>query len=201
MKLAIILAHPAPRSFTRSMADAAAKALKRRGCEVLVRDLYRMDFDPRLSADEIPTPDGFAPRPDIVAERDRLKPMDGFVLFYPVWFNSPPAILKGYMERVFGMGFGYGMGRGGNEPLLTGKSLVSVSSSGAPKAWMVETGAWDAMRKLYDAHFGEVTGLKVLDHLHFGGIVPGFRPDAVADCAREVGRALDQSFGFGDQED
>lgn len=195
MKHALIIAHPNPKSFTQAMASAYADALRGQGQEPLVRDLYGMDFDPRLRAEEIPGPGGFTPGRDVAAERDLLTDVGAFAFFYPVWFNAPPAILKGYLDRVFGMGFGYGMGQGGNTPLLTGRSMISFSSSGAPKHWMVETGAWDAMRKLFDEHVGAVTGLAVLDHLHFGAIVPQITGEAVASCAEEVRRAAERHFG------
>ena len=194
MKHALIIAHPSDRSFTTTMARAYALALADHGHAVAVRDLYRMDFDPRLRAEEIPGPAGFSPGEDVKAEREVLHDVQAFAFFYPVWFNAPPAMLKGYLDRVFGMGFGYGMGENGNEPLLSGRSLVSFSSSGAPKSWMVETGAWDAMRKLFDEHFAGVCGLAVLDHVHFGGIVPSITPEAVAVCAREAKAVVTRHF-------
>ncbi len=106
-------------------------------------------------------------------------------------------MLKGYIDRIFGMGFGYGMGAGGsNEPLLAGRRLISFSSSGAPKSWLVETGAWDAMRKLFDEHVAGVCGLAVLDHLHFGAIVPNITSDAIESCADEVRAAALQHFAL-----
>ena len=194
MKHALIIAHPSPESFTMTMARAYATALAEQGHSAVVRDLYRMDFDPCLKADEIPRPGGFRPGEDVKAEREILHDVEAFAFFYQVWFNAPPAMLKGYIDRVFGMGFGYGMGESGNEPLLSGRSLVSFSSSGAPKSWMVETGAWDAMRKLFDEHVAGVCGLAVLDHLHFGGITPGVTPEAVEACAAEVRAAAADHF-------
>ncbi len=195
MKHAVVISHPDPRSFTHSMAAAYAAALGEQGHEVLVRDLYAMDFDPRLASDEIPRPSGFTPHADVRAERALLSDVQAFALFYPVWFNAPPAMLKGYVDRIFGMGFGYGMGPGGsNAPLLTGRSLISFSSSGAPKRWLMETGAWDAMRKLFDDHVAGVCGLAVLDHLHFGAIVPNITPEAIEACAAEVRSAALQHF-------
>ena len=195
MKHALVVCHPGERSFTSAMADAFAGALREAGHEVLLRDLYQMDFDPRLQADEIPAASGFGPRDDVKAERALLKDVTSFVFFYPVWFNAPPAMIKGYIDRVFGMGFGYGMGHGGNEPLLTGRSLISVTSSGAPKSWMVETGAWDAMRKLFDEHVAAMCGLRVLDHIHFGAIAPNITRESVQGCVEEARAAAIRYFG------
>ncbi len=87
------------------------------------------------------------------------------------------------------------MGGAGNEPLLKGRSLTSFTSSGAPKSWMVETGAWDAMRKLFDEHVAGVCGLAVLDHVHFGAIAPNITSEAVDSCADEVRAAAARLFG------
>ena len=196
MKHAIILGHPSPVSFTATMAKAYEKAVKGLGHAVVVRDLYRIGFNPCLAADEVPLPGGFAPHDDVKAERTLLRDVDVFAFFYPVWFNAPPAMIKGYIDRVFGMGFGYGMGEGGNAPLLQGRRLISVTSSGAPKSWMVETGAWDAMRKLFDEHFAAVCGLTVLDHVHFGAIVPNITKDAVGGCATQIADVAGRLFQF-----
>jgi NAD(P)H dehydrogenase (quinone) len=194
MKHAVIAAHPKTDSFTLAMVDAYAGALRGFGHEVLVRDLYRMGFDPRLAADELPGPGVPVPHDDVKAERDLLADVKSFAFFYPVWFNAPPAMIKGYIDRVFGMGFGYGMGEGGNAPLLGGASLISFTSSGAPKSWMVQTGAWDAMRKLFDEHVAGVCGLVVLDHVHFGAIVPNITSEAVQSCADEVRATAGRHF-------
>jgi NAD(P)H dehydrogenase (quinone) len=194
MKHAVIVSRPGASSFTLAMANAYAGTVRAEGHEVVVRDLYKMGFEPRLAADEVPGPQGFAPHADVKAERTLLADVRVFAMFYPVWFNAPPAMFKGYIDRVFGMGFGYGMGPGGNAPLLAGRGLITFSSSGAPQSWMIETGAWDAMRKLFDEHVAAVCGLSVIDHIHFGGIVPGITPEAVESCADQVRGAAARHF-------
>jgi NAD(P)H dehydrogenase (quinone) len=183
---AIIVAHPGADSFTSHMAQAYQEAVLAKGGSVVFRDLYRIGFNPCLGENEIPWSAHFAVPPDVAEERERLKDVAVFVLFYPLWLNAPPAILKGYLERVFGVGFAYKRGRGGNEPLLTGRCLLSVSSSGAPTDWVTKTGAWQALRTLFDTHFATVCGLEVVDHIHFGGVVPGIRADFVEKCAATV---------------
>ncbi|MBI3677446.1 MAG: NAD(P)H-dependent oxidoreductase [Proteobacteria bacterium] len=194
MKHAVILAHPKANSFTASAAQAYREAVEARKQIAVVRDLYRMGFDPCLKADEIPGSEGFEPHEDVVAERAMLSDANVFALFYPLWLNAPPAILTGYLERVFGFGFAYGRKQGGNTPLLTGKKLISFTSSGAPTDWVVKTGAWDAMRKVFDEHFAAVCGLEVADHVHFGSITPGIRPDVIAREIEKVRAAVAKHF-------
>lgn len=180
MKQVLIVCHPRARSFTMAMAEAYAAAAQDEGGEVIVRDLYRQGFDPLLHAEELPSDEGAQARPDVVAERAVIGDADVFALFYPLWFNAPPAMLKGYIERVFGMGFGYSrFGLQGNEPLLSGRRLVSFTSSGAPQHWVESSGAWDAMRKHFDDHLAAVTGVELIGHHNIGGVTSGMREDAV----------------------
>src|SRR5690606_877852 len=95
MKHAVILAHPRPRSFVRLLADTYLTAVRGLGAEAELIDLYAMDFDPCLKAEEIPDPTEARPGADVVAERRRLMDADVFCLVYPIWFGGPPAILKG----------------------------------------------------------------------------------------------------------
>jgi len=186
MKHAVIVTHPRLASFTMSVAKAYSEAAGTVGHDVILRDLYRMNFAPCLEAGEVPGATGFAPGPDVVSERQLLSDVSVFAFFYPLWMNAQPAMLKGYIDRVFGMGFAYGAGRGGNEPLLKGRKMISFTSSGAPTGWVVSSGAWGAIHKLFDEHFAAVCGLELIDHVHFGAVTSGIRADAVAAHLSDV---------------
>jgi NAD(P)H dehydrogenase (quinone) len=189
MRHVVVLAHPDPASFNAAVAAAYLETVRAASHEATLRDLYRLDFDPRLQTQELPWHDGFAPGADAVAERAILAGADVIAFVYPLWFNAPPAMLKGYVERVLGMGFGYEATEPGTRPLLTGKRLVTVSTSGAPDAWVDQTGALARLRAGFDDHVAALCGLTVVDHLHLGGVTPGIRDDAAADMLGEV-RAL-----------
>lgn len=194
MKHAVIVAHPRSDSYTASLASAYREAGLAAGHEVVFRDLYAMGFDPRLPESEIPWSKTHALKDDVIAEREVLKDVQVFAFFYPIWLNSPPAILKGYMERVFGMGFAYHRVGNGNAPLLKGRKMMSFTASGAPTEWVIQSGAWAAMRNLFDSHFASVCGLEVVDHVHFGGIHPGIRADSVASDMETVRQAFARHF-------
>lgn len=195
MKHAVVFAHPNVDSFTASVARAYAQAAEALGHEVLVRDLYRMGFDPCLKASEVPGPNGYAAAPDLQAERVQLADIDVFAFVYPFWFNAPPGILKGYVDRVFSMDFGFGPSFGGTSPKLTGRKLISFTSSGAPEQWVRDTGAMTALATLFDRHLAQVCGMTVVDHVHAGGIVPGITAESVADTLAEVQSAVRRHFG------
>ena len=135
MRHAVILAHPDPQSFNAAVARAYVGAVEGLSHGAELRDLYALGFDPRLPLRELPWRHDYEPGPDVVAERAALSGADVLVFVYPLWFNAPPAMLKGYVERVLGMGFGYAASATGTRPLLEDKRLVSISTSGAPDAW------------------------------------------------------------------
>ena len=195
MQHAVIFAHPAPESFTASVAAAYGKAAKGLGHTVLMRDLYRMGFDPRLKVQELPRDERFQPGADIVAERAMIGDCDVFAFVYPLWLNSPPAIIKGYMERVFGFGFAYGGGGHSSNPLLQGRRLISFSSSGAPDDWVRQTSAYDAIRCLYDTYIAELCGMTALEHLHFGGVRSGASEYYIRARLEDVTAAVTRHFG------
>ncbi|HKQ45794.1 MAG TPA: NAD(P)H-dependent oxidoreductase [Rhizomicrobium sp.] len=195
VKHAIIITHPKARSFTVSVADAYAKACEALGHGTVIRDLYRIGFDPCLKPGEMPFAGSFQPEPDVIAERTLLKDCDVFAFFYPLWLNTPPAIAKGYLERVFGFGFAYGGDGHSYNPLLTGRKLINFSSSGAPTAWIKQTGALSAIQTLFDSYFAELCGLTALQHVHFGSITPGASEFYIQTKLNEVANTINQHFG------
>ena len=195
MKHAVIVARPNPNSLTSSPGAAYAQSVKALGQEVFVRDLYLMRFDPCLSAIEIPTASGSQFAADVVSERQELVDVDVFAFVYPFRFNSPLAILNGYVDRVFSMGFGYEAGMGGTESLLDRKKLISISTSGAPDQRVRESGALQTLMNAFDRHLAAMCGLQVVDHVHAGGIVSDLTPEAADDVLRGVRRAVRAHVG------
>jgi NAD(P)H dehydrogenase (quinone) len=192
MKHAVIFAHPKLESLTATVAQTYAAEARELGHEVVVRDLYRMNFDPCLKAEEIPTEEGYRAAPDVVAERQVLEHADVFVFVYPFWFNAPPAILKGYVDRVFSMGFGYEPMAGGTTSLLDGRRLISFTTSGAPDRWVQSTNALTTLIAGFDNHLAAVCGLTVADHVHFGGITPVVTEAWIAQIQADVRKAARQ---------
>jgi NAD(P)H dehydrogenase (quinone) len=194
MKHAIVVAHPNPESLTRAIARAYAEEIEALGHAAVTRDLYRMGFDPCLKASEIPGASGARFGDDVVAERKMLADCDVFAFVYPLWFNAPPAILKGYVDRVFSLGFGYEPALHGTDPLLTGRHLISFTTSGAPEAWVRDTGALNALTAVFDSHVAAVCGMTLVEHIHTGGIVPGITKEAVGQILQDVRGAVRRCF-------
>lgn len=179
MKHVIVLAHPSPSSLNASIASAYAEAAKEKGDVAVLRNLYAVNFDPRLPLAELPFVKNYQPAAEVVEERTHLQDADVIALVYPLWLNTPPAIMKGYLERVFGYGFAYTRGSGGMKPLLTNKRLITFSTSGAPEEWVRKTGSFEALRVLFDVHLADMCGMDVIDHVHFGNVSSMMREDVI----------------------
>ena len=121
-KHAVILCHPDPHSFNHGVAKVYCDAVRAAGQKVMLRDLYALGFDPVLKSDERPTIDNPILSPDVRAELDLLSGSDVFVLIYPIWFGSPRAMMKGYIERVLGPGSGPRRSRNGLLPVCSATS-------------------------------------------------------------------------------
>jgi putative NADPH-quinone reductase len=105
MRISIILAHPHPGSFNHAIARTAVQTLLQNGHKVAFHDLYQECFDPILHSDEIPRE---AKQDDMIQIHCReLAQADGIIVIHPNWWGMPPAILKGWVDRVIRPGVAY----------------------------------------------------------------------------------------------
>ena len=91
-----------------------------------------------------------------------------------------PAMMKGYIDRVFARGFAYESHTGIVHGLLSGKKAVLITISGAPLPLLVKSGNWNAVQVLQDTHVFRSAGFELLEHLHFDEVVPQL-PKTVAE--------------------
>jgi len=105
MNISVILAHPHPGSFNHAIARAAVAQLRENGCRVVLHDLYAEGFEPVLPSWEIP--EG-ATLPRLVADHcAEIAAANGIVVVHPNWWGQPPAVLKGWVDRVLRPGVAY----------------------------------------------------------------------------------------------
>lgn len=136
MNILVIVAHPRPESFNNAIAATTVQALQDSGHVAIVRDLYEEGFDPILTADELPK----AAHLDAIMEEhcSDLSTADGIVIIHPNWWGQPPAILKGWVDRVFRPGVAYEFidgdsGEGVPVGLLRTKTAVVFNTSNTPE--------------------------------------------------------------------
>lgn len=112
MNILIILAHPNPESFNHAIAHTCQKRLKRIGHSVILHDLYNEKFDPLLFAEEFPKEALL--NETIQQHCTDLVNADGIIIVHPNWWGQPPAILKGWIDRVIRPGIAYEFEEGDN---------------------------------------------------------------------------------------
>jgi NAD(P)H dehydrogenase (quinone) len=131
MKIYAVIGHQKQGSFCHAIAATAIVELKAAGHEVVYHDLYAEKFDPILPADEVPRDAKLDP---VVEQHCReLSEADGYLIVHPNWWSMPPAILKGWLDRVWRQGVVYRFGPTGVEKLLAGKRAVVFTTSNTPR--------------------------------------------------------------------
>lgn len=105
MKIILILGHPTPGSFNHAIAETAIAKLKENGHEVIYHDLHAEKFDPILKSEEIPK--NAELDPVIETHCKEISEAEGIIIVHPNWWGQPPAILKGYIDRVIRAGVAY----------------------------------------------------------------------------------------------
>jgi NAD(P)H dehydrogenase (quinone) len=169
---AVILAHPDADSFNATAAQTYCESVQGHGQDAVLRDLYRLGFDPVLKPSEQPRPDKYVMSNDVAAELAIIEKADVFVLVYPIWFGAPPAMLKGYVDRVLGAGFNYGAIRDrSHHRFMSGKQLLTISTSGNSIQWLDEQGAWISMRTVFSEYLAQSFSMAHSEHLHLSNIV------------------------------
>ena len=136
MKVSVILGHPHPGSLNHAIAGEVTRALRETGHTAIFHDLYAERFDPVLPHEEMPRD---APLdPVIAAHCAEIAAADGIVIVHPDWWGQPPAILKGWVDRVLRPGVAYRFlegdgGEGVPAGLLRAKAALVFNTSNTPR--------------------------------------------------------------------
>ena len=147
MRILLVYAHPNPESFNAALRDAALEALRGAGHEVHLLDLYAENFDPVLSRAERAT---YLPNTEINAAAvqphlDLLKSCQGLVFVFPTWMYGPPAMLKGWLERVMLPGYTFTVAKAkGERPgslMRHVRFTAVITTSGSPWWWFALMGS------------------------------------------------------------
>jgi len=157
MKVLLVFAHPDPRSLNGALRDVAVRELRAQGHEVQVSDLYADGWKPQVDRADFPSLepdarlipalaskdafDGDTLTDDVRAEIDKLLWADALILQFPLWWYAMPAILKGWVDRVFAYGFAYGVGE--HSDRHWGDRFGEGTLAGRRAMLIVTTGGWE----------------------------------------------------------
>lgn len=169
MNILIVYAHPDPHSLNGALKDYALQHLQAAGHAVQLSDLYAMQWRPTLEAGE-------TPGPEVLREQEKLRWADAVIFQFPLWWFSMPAIMKGWVERVFSYGFGYGIGehsdrrwgdRYGEGTLAGKRAMLLVTAGGWEPHYSARGINGPIMDLLFPIHHGVLhyAGVEVLPPL------------------------------------
>ncbi|PTA90220.1 NAD(P)H dehydrogenase [Kosakonia sp. H7A] len=158
MNVLIVYAHPQPHSLNGALKDFAVQHLENAGHQVEVSDLYAMQWKSQLDADDSSSPpvgDFYHPSSDskqafelgtqaddIAREQAKLRRADAVIFQFPLWWFSMPAIMKGWVDRVYACGFAYGVGE--HSDTHWGDRYGEGSLAGKRAMLLVTTGGWES---------------------------------------------------------
>jgi NAD(P)H dehydrogenase (quinone) len=190
MKLLVILGHQRQGSFCQAIAQTAMDELRAAGHEIVYHDLYAERFDPILPDAEIPKNAELDP---VVAQHCReLVEADGFVIVHPNWWGQPPAILKGWLDRVLRQGVAYEFTPQGVNGLLKGKASLVLTTSNTPRNDELRLFG-DPLENLWKACIFNFCGVENFCRRNFESIVLS-TPDQRAGWLDEVRRLVRERF-------
>ena len=191
MSVVILLGHQRQGSFCHAIAQAAVDTLQSAGHEAIYHDLYAERFDPILPHEEIDK--DARPSPVVQRHCEEVAAADGYVVVHPNWWGQPPAILKGWIDRVFRQGVAYEFGPdGGVIPHLSGKTAVVLTTSNTPRDIELELFG-DPLENLWKTCIFGFCGVRSFWRRNFEPIVLS-TPDQRARWLAEVRQLIGTCF-------
>jgi len=200
MHVYILFAHPSKESFSNSVLAAFVRGLEDAGHTYEIGDLYEMEFESEMDADQYHREVGLdptAPLPDDVQEEQKkIDRADALIFIYPLWWSDCPAKLKGWFDRVFAYGYAYFYDEEEQRyTRITTEKAIVICSAGHTVEHLEETGIAESMRRIMLDDRLRGVGVKDATMEILGGMMPNddsFR-DSNLKRAYEIGNGLGKS--------
>lgn len=170
MKHLVVFSHPYEKSFSNGIVETIEKEARNNNAEIRVRNLYELGFNPIMEGTDLLNLQSGNYADDIKAEQEHIKWADVITFVYPVWWAGMPAMLKGYVDRVFANGFAFSYGEEGPIGLLKGKKAMLFSTTGFPSEIYEQIGMHGSMQQTSDEAIFNFCGIDVINHTFFGAI-------------------------------
>ena len=151
MNILIVYSHPSEKSYTFQILQQLKTAVKEQNWNLEVSDLYAMNFQSDMSAEEYER-EGFAKTnlpisADVLAEQDKIEKADCVIFLYPVWWSDCPAKLKGWFDRVYSVGYAYGQNETSRKMKTIPFGLV-ICTAGHPNEFLEEINMAQSMQTI-----------------------------------------------------
>jgi putative NADPH-quinone reductase len=173
MQVSVILAHPNPHSFNHAIANAVIDELKKNEHQTAFHDLYAERFDPILCNNEIPE-DASLPQ-EVLTHCKEISAAGGIIVIHPNWWGQPPAILKGWVDRVLRPGTAYKFldgdnGEGIPAGLLKAKIALVFNTSNTPTERELQAFG-DPLEILWKKCIFDLCGVKTIHREMFNVVI------------------------------
>ncbi|MCL2348810.1 MAG: NAD(P)H-dependent oxidoreductase [Planctomycetaceae bacterium] len=190
MKYFVLLGHQNPGSFNHAITSCILKTLQKLEHNAFYHDLYAENFDPVVPhaeiADESRLPES------VRKQMQELKESDGIIIVHPNWWGTPPAILKGWVDRVLRNGFAYKFGPNGPEQYFTEKDIQIFSTSNTPRD--VELNVYgDPLENFWKVVVFGLCGCRTFERRNFESVIMSSHEDRVA-WLDEVRQTIERRF-------
>ncbi len=195
MRISVILGHPDKDSFNNSIANAAVETLVNNGHEVFFHNLYEENFNPVITSQEIPK--GAYLDRAIEEHCSEISKAEGIVIVHPNWWGQPPAILKGWVDRVIRAGIAYEFkegdsGEGIPVGLLKAETALVFNTSNTPRERELQVFG-DPLEILWKNCIFDFCGVKNFYRKMFGVIVTS-KFEERQEWLKEVRKIVDMYF-------
>ncbi|WP_282115944.1 NAD(P)H-dependent oxidoreductase [Cellulophaga baltica] len=167
MKHLIIYSHPNKGSLNHHLLQTVIDSLKIKNHEIVIRDLYQLNFNPVLSLEDMDGQRMGNVTDEVKQEQQYISWADHIIFIYPIWWTGMPAIMKGYIDRVFSYGFAYRYDKGVQKSLLTGKLTTIINTHGKSQAEYESIGMDKALSLTSDKGIFTYCGLEINQHFFF----------------------------------
>lgn len=167
MKVLVIYAHFNPKSFNHAILEAFTEGLNDGGHTYDVVDLYATNFDPCTKPQDLAQFSGDQMPRDVLEQQEKVTNADGLVFIFPRYDWTYPAILKGWIQRVFSYGYAYRMSENGIEGLLHPNKALLISTTNAPQEFYEKSGLDDAYKKISNTSLRDYSGIADVNHVTF----------------------------------
>ncbi|GJM34569.1 MAG: NAD(P)H dehydrogenase [Saprospiraceae bacterium] len=167
MKYLIIYAHPNQDSLNSYFKQSIYEFIQSTGHEVEIRDLYQLNFNPVLSLEDMHGQRKGEVAADVKIEQNFINWADCLIVIHPIWWTGLPAIMKGYIDRVFSYGFAYRYDNGVQKGLLKEKQVIIINTQGKSQSEYQEIEMDKALTLTSDKGIYLYSGLEIKRHFYF----------------------------------
>jgi len=141
MKVLVVFTHPSENSFNHALLDNVVAGLKQANHEVKIKDLYKENFDPILTGEDLAKLHANNIPAKIKKEQQQLLWADSLVFIYPLWWFDRPAMLKGWFDIVLTNGLAFEYSDKGVKGLLKHKKALVIITAGGSKQYFIDNDA------------------------------------------------------------